>query len=122
MERKLISKQDIIPILIILIISLGALLYGSTRESGKIAQIKADGNIIMSIDLSEDGVYYPDKTEYPVTITVSDGEIAVSESGCPTKVCVHTGYIGAVGEMIVCLPNKLTVEIIGGEAEYDLII
>lgn len=122
MERKLISRRDIIFILLILIASVAALIYGSTRETGKNAVIRSDGDIIMDIPLSEDGVYYPVGMEYPVTVTVSGGKIAVTESECTTKICVHTGYIGAVGEMIVCLPNKMTVEIVGGESEYDLII
>ncbi|MDK2793681.1 MAG: hypothetical protein PWP75_309, partial [Caldanaerobacter sp.] len=34
--------------------------------------------------------------------------------------CVKQGYISRVGEAIVCLPNRLVVEIKGGEKEIEI--
>lgn len=33
------------------------------------------------------------------------------ESACYNKICVNTGWIKQPGELIVCLPNRVTLEI-----------
>ncbi len=37
----------------------------------------------------------------------------MEESSCPDKTCIKQGRIDRPGEIIVCLPNKVTVEITG---------
>ena len=39
---------------------------------------------------------------------------------CPDKLDVKQGYISKVGEVIVCLPNKLVIEIKGIDDERDV--
>lgn len=45
------------------------------------------------------------------TITVKDGEVYMSDSTCKNQICVNSGKISKKGESIICLPNKVTVEI-----------
>lgn len=44
-------------------------------------------------------------------ITIKDGEVFVSSASCKNQICVNTGKISKKGESIVCLPNKVIVEI-----------
>ena len=44
-------------------------------------------------------------------ITIKDGVVFVNEANCKNQVCVNTGKITKKGESIVCLPNKVIVEI-----------
>lgn len=46
-----------------------------------------------------------------MTVAIESGRIDVIESDCPDHICVNTKTISAGGEMIVCLPNKMYVEI-----------
>lgn len=51
---------------------------------------------------------------YPAAPKPSDHqrrEVWVSEATCPDKICVHQGKIHMDGEIIVCLPNKMTAQI-----------
>jgi hypothetical protein len=47
----------------------------------------------------------------------------MTQADCPDKLCVHQKAISATGETIVCLPNKVVVEIAGEteDAEFDTI-
>lgn len=111
MERKLIKKSDIIIIAVIVILAVGALIiFGGGK--GAYAEISVDGNEVMKVPLDKDDVFVMEELKYPPTITVKDGKIAVTESTCPTGVCESTGFIGREGEMIVCLPDKLIIEIV----------
>jgi hypothetical protein len=53
------------------------------------------------------------------TIEVSAGRIRVKDADCTDKICVNTGWIDKPGEIIVCLPHKLTVQIMGQPAGVD---
>ena len=56
---------------------------------------------------------------FPNTIEVEHGRIRVREAGCPDQVCVGQGYISDGTVPIVCLPNKLVIEITGGGDSLD---
>ena len=56
-------------------------------------------------------------------IEVKDGRVRAEEANCPNQDCVHQGWIGKPGQQIVCLPHKLTVDIVdkGAQADYDVV-
>ena len=50
-------------------------------------------------------------------------EARIEEADCPDKLCVRHPRIHFTGEVITCLPNKLTVTIEGGESnDVDLVV
>ncbi len=44
-------------------------------------------------------------------IVIKDGIVYMDNASCKNQVCVNTGEISKKGESIVCLPNKVIVEI-----------
>ena len=56
-------------------------------------------------------------------IEIKDGRVHVEEADCPNQDCVHQGWIDAAGQQIVCLPHKLTVDIVDASAKttYDVV-
>lgn len=57
---------------------------------------------------------------YTLKIILTDKEVWVEESDCPTQDCVHTGHISRSGQSIVCLPARVTVRLVGGTGEPDV--
>lgn len=45
-------------------------------------------------------------------VQIREGRVSMAHSDCKNQVCVHTGEITQAGETIVCLPNRVTVEIL----------
>ncbi len=41
----------------------------------------------------------------------------MTDADCPDKICIQTGEIHQVGRNIVCLPNKVHVEIVGSSED-----
>lgn len=82
------------------------------REPPAVAQIYLDGKLIREIPLGRDGSFSV-TGECTNVITVADGRIAVTDSDCPGKDCVHRGWISGGGESIVCLPNKMEIRLTG---------
>lgn len=68
-----------------------------------------------------------DNGTYPLNggtniLVIEDGAAWLSHANCPDSLCVRQGKIHSDGQVITCLPNKLTVTVYGtGESEADLV-
>jgi hypothetical protein len=51
-------------------------------------------------------------------MVIEDGHVHVHDSPCQSKICVATGEISQTNEWIICLPNKVFINITGS-AETD---
>lgn len=54
-------------------------------------------------------------------IQVRDGQVRFVDSPCPNKLCVHTGWLSQGGEVAICLPNKVSLQILGSDPRFDAI-
>ena len=55
--------------------------------------------------------------DYTLTLVIEDGKAFVSHADCPDRICVGTGRVSRPGQTIVCLPAKVTVTVVGKEAD-----
>lgn len=96
--------------------------YGVKKEQGVRALIYKDGELLKTVSLENVSEAYEfeikDGDSFNL-IRVEEGRIRVVSASCPDKVCVNSGYISDGVIPIVCLPNKLVIEIEGAEAAAD---
>lgn len=109
------KKQTIIPAVTAAVFAAALVLtfVMLRKPAGTLVEVVQDGTVIRTIDLSDAEnqqirVNSPDGTSYNI-ITVENGEIRISEAGCPDKTCVHSGVLRSDYMPIVCLPNRLIV-------------
>lgn len=117
------DKILIITIIIISLASLGFIKNSATGYKDKYISIQIDGKRHKEIifDKSLIGKTIPINSEFGYNlIEIGDEKVRVIEADCPDKLDVKQGYISLPGEMIVCLPNRLVIEIIGIEEEKDV--
>lgn len=113
------KKFDKIIIISVLLISLLGFLYLNYIKdddfNSKKAQISIDGQVYKTVELTEttDETINLDTEFGKNTIKLSDNKANIIDANCPDKVCVEDGSIDEPGEILVCLPNKVVVEIIG---------
>jgi hypothetical protein len=84
--------------------------FSITENGGagvKTATIFKDGTRIDSVSLDRDRLVDVDH----MTLEVHDGKIRILRSDCPKKVCVHSGWASMPSHTIVCVPNRIIVEI-----------
>jgi hypothetical protein len=114
-------RIDIIVIASLLLLSLIVLLIISlTKKEGATVRVEIDGEIVGEYSLDIDKEYSLNGGTN--TLTVKDGEAYMTYSDCPDHTCERTGKIRFVGETIVCLPNKVSVTVIGdSEDGVDLV-
>lgn len=91
-------------------------------KDGKTAVVTLDGIVLAEIDLSKVETSYTIEAEgkYHNTIEFDRGCVRVSYADCPDQVCVDTGWIEDGTVPIVCLPNRLVIEITGEGDGLDI--
>ena len=90
--------------------------YFLGRQPGAMAEVTADGKFYGAYPLSQDQTVDIMKGEAVTNVLViQNGMADVIEANCPDKLCVHQKSVSHANETIVCLPNKVVVEIKGGK-------
>ena len=113
-QRKI--KNDIIltaSILIVAVVVFVAVLFVSRK--GGYVEVKKDGKIIGKYPLSTNVTVEISGSIGYNLLVIEDGEAYIKSADCPDKLCVKRGKIDKNGETAVCLPNKVTVTVIGGK-------
>jgi hypothetical protein len=54
-------------------------------------------------------------------IEIRDGKVRFDSSPCRGQQCVHAGWLHFGGEFTACLPNRISVAVVGPELRYDTI-
>lgn len=115
LNGKIFKIGDLI-VLAVFIIAAALAIYFMTKPTGSEVYIYKDGKLLEAVSLSVEKTV---KVDEHITVKISGGAAYVLKSDCKGQDCVKAGKISKVGEMIVCLPNKVVMKIVGdGEVDY----
>ncbi len=108
----MIKKADVVLFLLILVFGLAVTWWSlSQNQAGQQVVVTVGGQIYGTYDLSMDQEIQVIQDDHLNYITIKDGKVSMSFSDCSNQVCVHTGWISETKDTIVCLPNKVVIEI-----------
>lgn len=122
------KKLDFIIIAVLMILSfLPEIILGASVGKGlsnTYAEITVSGRLYKTIPLAdhkgEEAIEV--KTKHGTNIIqIKDNKIGIIEADCPDHVCMNPEYIEKPGQVLVCLPHKVMIEI-KGTAEDDIIL
>lgn len=89
-----------------------------TKDQGKYVVIYVNNEEFKTLPLSEDLTLSINGKN---TVTIKDGKVFMESADCPDQLCVHQKPLDMSGRDIVCLPNRVTVRVIG-EKEVDGVV
>lgn len=128
MQQKLKSGK-LLPglfLLLVVLLALGSLVWilfpnKDTAVQHYYADIYSEGKLIESIPLWQVSAPYAQTiiTENggENKLLISPGKICVSNASCPDQICVHQGFIKDSTLPIVCLPNRLVLQLRNAEEQ-----
>ena len=121
--KKRVTKADLLLTGLLLAAGMGGLLFfhGLNGRKGTLVRITADGREYGTYPLSVDQTIHV-RIDGTVTNTlrISDGTAKMIQADCPDQLCVHQNAVSGRGSNIVCLTNKIVVEVTGEtETETD---
>ncbi|MGY3766715.1 NusG domain II-containing protein [Vagococcus vulneris] len=93
------------------------------ETKGNVAIVSIDGKEVERFELNDDTphkevIYYPAKGKYNI-VELEGNRIRVREDNSPDQIAVRTSWISRPGQMSICLPHKLTLEIKSQEPSKD---
>lgn len=96
------------------------LCLGIGQESGTGVVVAVNGEEVARYSLTEPGTFQLNGGSN--TLKIEGGKAWLIHANCPDSLCVRQGKIVSRGQVITCLPNRLTVTVYGGAGgQVDLI-
>ena len=107
--KHILSRADAVAFLLIMAGAITGIALMSSGEGAQTALIRLDGQIVRQVKLSEDQEFWVDSVRFEV----KGGAIRFAESDCIGQECVHAGRFTRPGSSMACLPNRVSVTILG---------
>jgi hypothetical protein len=90
--------------------------HGGTADK---AVIRSGGKIFREVPLSHDQIIdVPGPLGFS-RIAIHGRQARVAADPSPRQYCVRQGWLKQAGEIAVCLPNQVSLELSGGSKRYD---
>lgn len=124
-KRKYFVLADVlVAVVVILAAVLGFVRLLNPSDSGELtAVVRVRGEVYTEICLSDVREPYELTIdgEVQVVLSVSAEGVRFESSECPDKLCVNSGELSLVGQSAVCLPARVSVELVAdGSASADV--
>lgn len=121
------TKHD--KVLLVIILAFSCLSYImffaiNEKQTSLTAQISVNGKTVSKIPLSSSTPCRLINVSGPLGTSLAEvrpGAIRMKSSPCPDHCCMETGWIDQPGAVIVCVPNRIVIEIIPDKNSVDAI-
>lgn len=101
-------------ICVILLASIGMIIYMNSRKTGAVAYIYQDNKLIKTVDLNVTESYQI-TIDAPLggsnVLEIRNGSIGVVSASCPDHLCMNMGFISNSLMPVTCLPNHLVIRV-----------
>lgn len=121
------KKADVIIIGVLLVLALGGFgasqIISNHKYANKYVEISLKGKLYQKVLIKNNSFKKTIEVKSDLgknVIQIENGGARMLEADCHDKICIKEGFKNKVGQTIVCLPNKVVVEIKGENgAETD---
>lgn len=107
--------MDLLLIIILLALCGLFMLFRQKQKTGSLFRIYSDNEIMAELPLNRDDRFTLTTDLGTNTIVIENGGAYMADADCPDKICEQMGLISKPGEMIICLPHKIIVEVSDGK-------
>jgi len=83
------------------------------------AIIRSGGKIFREVPLSRDQIIEVPGPLGLSRIAIHNRQARIAADPSPRQYCVRQGWLKQAGEVSICLPNQVSVELNGGNKRYD---
>lgn len=111
-------------VVVVLAVALLPFLYGyywGDASQGREVRILVGGHEHTVLNLARDKRFQIQGKLGLSTIEIRDGKVRFLKSPCQGKQCIHTGWLHQGGEFAACLPNAISLLVLGDKQRFDAI-
>jgi len=123
LNPKLLAKQLLLGDWLVLLASLLCVFYlfqtlWSNEHATKV-QIMVGDKIYATYSLNQQREVHVHGKLGDAVISIAQGKARFAKSPCQTQYCVHQGWLTRAGQAAICLPNQISLELLGEAKPYD---
>lgn len=115
------SDLKLIVMALIILLSICFIMYIFRDKGEKQAKVYYENKLVLTIDLNHNGVYNVQGYNGNVRFLVENKKIKVLEENSAKHLCSYQGFISESYQTLICLPNKIIVQIESNNS-YDAIV
>lgn len=90
-----------------------------TNEQAAKVQIRLGDKIYATYSLNQQREIHVRGKLGDAIISIAQGKARFAKSPCHTQYCVHQGWLTHAGQAAICLPNQISLELLGETKPYD---
>lgn len=90
-----------------------------TNEHAAKVQIRQGNKIYATYSLNQQRDIHVHGKLGDATISIAQGKARFAKSPCNSQYCVHQGWLRHAGQAAICLPNQISLELLGETKPYD---
>jgi len=95
--------------------------YWSNSGQGEHLQIRAVGGDIVTLPLDYNKRVKIEGRQGISVIEIKDRQVRFIDSPCQGKRCVISGWLDEDGDTSACMPNGITLQIVGRDSRFDAV-
>lgn len=124
MRRLLINVRQALRLGDWLVLALSLLLTAylfsqfSSQQTAQKVQIKQGKHVLGTYSLNQHKHIVVNGPAGQSVIEIQDGKARFAHAPCHNQYCVHQGWLKHAGQLAVCLPNQVSVQLLG-EKSFD---
>ena len=114
------SRGDVFLVTAVLLLAAALIVVRPGGGPPRTARVQVGGEVVRVLPLHEAARIDVPGPAGVSLVAVADGRARVLASPCAQQICVRRGWLREVGEVAVCVPNRLVVRIAGeGGRSFD---
>jgi hypothetical protein len=87
----------------------------------KAVVIYKDHVVIQTLPMMKDRIIQLEPFGVSMVVEIREQKVRVLSSSCRQQICVRKGWTRQVHDPIICIPNKITINVTGADPGYDAI-
>lgn len=120
MTRMTLADKIVVTLALLLLPFLYIEFWGNSTR-GEAVQIRSVNGENTTLPLDQDKRLQIKGALGLSTIEIKDRQVRFIDSPCQSKQCITAGWLSKDGQLAACLPNGVTVQIIGRDQHFDAV-
>lgn len=115
--KPLIGDWLVILLSLIFVIFLFKALW--VRAPASQLKIRVADKVVGTYDLNQKRELHVHGLKGEAVISIENGKVRFKQSPCHNQYCVHQGWLSRAGQIAICLPNQISLQLVGAKTPYD---
>jgi hypothetical protein len=88
-------------------------------EQASTLKIRQGNSIVGTFDLNQSRELHIKGPLGESLIVIEHGQARFKRSPCNSQYCVHQGWLSHAGQVAICIPNQISLQLLGKKSSYD---